>query len=1077
MRRVTRALNRRMRGLPIVAMALGLLTAGAGCPSRQGRSTAGREPAPAASPVAAPRAGLPGEGAPGLEVADTGTAIHGPARRDPRVDPVAVVEHDTALLAGLAAPEWRDRVPGSAYLGPDVLWRPREWLVFHLQDEAGGGFHLDFTVRDMNVYHQGPRPVMVWIVGPGDRTLARVFLRDDGVVSGNDRHRDGVYDPYGDFRYRQWHRAHSPGGYPPGKERSPYLREPERLPARAFRVPVADAGDGLYRVVVVASWDHWISMTPSRPIATGIHPGPGPLYVHGDQMERSWFHVPAAAADIGLMLTEETEPYGGSMSLRDASGATVAQRSARTFATYMIHEAGATDAVYELVLSNPGPGVCLHSRGFPPVFCPDAATARLLCGGQEVDGRGRVTRHDHQRILDAWTDGLRPADLAVAAASDDGDLPGNADLGRGLPRLAEVAELLDRQDLDPSSPTYGRFADGAAVDQLARLAGLDHADNPYYGDGGLIRRLLLARIGDMRRLSAFYWYDSRDDAYQFALNEGSFFSTPQRSGWYGLGLDSRAALTLRHFVAEASTALPDTVLAAWKRSLSLWAGGRWMMHVGETTNQWTYNLLQLRQVWEVTGDPEVRALLGRHARAVVTPGLLGRLQPDPAAWDETGEATYSHDADMGLTPSGYLAEQFGFDCQYTVEQVHNMGALWEVVRDPALVDWWNAFYWLKTHVTLPKTGTHTVDTFSGTCSPTDFNSRTRYQTHKAGLHAEARDLVVFGDLWVPREGDGPPRRTWPALEDTAFVRSIDGKYHFVNTGQYYAIAYSGPRLPAWPCFSAAIVGAGAAELAGYGGPGYGGYGRGANKVGALSAVFVPGCGPVLLGQNHNVWDANTVWGRRSAPIAPAWQKGAVDPTLVCSGYSQPQADFDAASRTYHLREDLLYAPLAVTRTVRFGDDRIRVELELEATGELELEALYHALPIYADERHLQGYAAAAESGFAVHLPEPLLTDTRIPQPEQEAARLDHAPVRLRGVDVSSANGAGAALLLDGEYEVLPTTPQRYRAATAATGSLNLPLPTRLRAGQTHALRYVIYVHAGAVTAQRLAQVAGEEGLW
>ena len=55
-----------------------------------------------------------------------------------------------ACQSGLAA-----GAPGTAYLGPDVLWRTREGLVFHMQDDVGTGFQVTFTVRDMNVYMQG----------------------------------------------------------------------------------------------------------------------------------------------------------------------------------------------------------------------------------------------------------------------------------------------------------------------------------------------------------------------------------------------------------------------------------------------------------------------------------------------------------------------------------------------------------------------------------------------------------------------------------------------------------------------------------------------------------------------------------------------------------------------------------------------------------------------------------------------------------------------------------------------------------------------------------------------------------
>lgn len=111
------------------------------------------------------------------------------------------------------APRWRGKAPGTAYLGDDVLWRPRENLIFHMMDQQGSGFKLRFTVRDLNTYVHAPAPVFFQVVGPDDRILARAFLEDDGVTGGDFARQDGHYDPYADFRYRQFHRANSPAEF------------------------------------------------------------------------------------------------------------------------------------------------------------------------------------------------------------------------------------------------------------------------------------------------------------------------------------------------------------------------------------------------------------------------------------------------------------------------------------------------------------------------------------------------------------------------------------------------------------------------------------------------------------------------------------------------------------------------------------------------------------------------------------------------------------------------------------------------------------------------------------------------
>ena len=956
----------------------------------------------------------------------------------------------------------------NTYLDPDALWRPREWLIFHLQDAQGDGFALDLTVRDMNTYLQGPRPVMVWVVGPRDQTLVRHILEDDGIVAGDEAHRDGIYDPYADFRYREWHRVHSPGGYPPGKTRSPYLENPQQLPARDLHLDIPAAGPGLYRVVIVASWDHWISLTADRPIPAGVHPGPGPLYVHGDRLRETYFYLPKTTAHIGLMTTEEIEPYNWKMELATESGRALDSTSARTFATYMTHAPEEKDAVYRLSLSGNTTGACLHGLGFPFILCPDPKTARLIHGGIEVDAKGRPSLHHHQRQLDAWADALTPEDLEVAI------LPGDAVLQQDREKIGldEVPELLASQNLDPDSPDYGRFADRTAPDKLALLAGLEDSANPYHGHPGLVRRVLLARTHDLRRLSPFFWYNTRDLTYRYRPPTG-YTTAPQRSGWYGLGLDSRHARSLLLMKDIVDDALPSAVVDAWKRAFELWTGGRWMMHVGEVANQWTYNLRQIQQIWQITEDPELVEMMRRHIRTLTTPGLMGRHNPDPLPFDGRHSLGYTGDVDLGLTPSGYMAEQMGFDCQYTIEQVHNAGIVWRQIQEPSVLDWWNTFYYLKTHLTLTKDGRHTSEPFNGSCSPTDLNFRTRYYTHKTGLPAEARDRVVYGDLWG---GTEQPHQPWPCLEEGSFVRSVDSKFHCVKTPAYYAICYAGPRLPAWSQFTSAVVEDGSISLEGYGGPGYGAFGRSTTKVGALSALFVPGCGPVLLAQNQNIADANVVWGRTRDPILPSWQKGMVDPRVVSSAYVQPHAKFDPERKTYHLREELRYAPLVVERTLHFRDDRIVVDLELLATDDLDLAELYHAIPYFADNRIARtfGKDLTEEKPFAI--PDPILIAGKTPQPELEATRYDLEPVTFRAIDFSSENGAGATLIFDRTHTFAQAAPMRYRHEAASGGSLNLTLPSRLQSGERHTLRYAIYAHPEAVTIEQLRRIADEEGL-
>jgi len=991
-----------------------------------------------------------------------------------------------ALLAALQL-----SVPNGAcaetVLGRDVLWRPREWLIFHMQDQKGTGFRLNITVRDMNVYMQGPRPVLVWIVGPRSNTLVREILPDDGIVSGNERYRDGLYDEFADFRYREWHRLHSPGGYPPGKARSPLLDSPEVLPAREMNVQVPAAGKGLYRVVIIASWDHWISITPDRPIATGVHPGPGPLYVHGDRFRDAYLYVPPNVQDIGISITEEIQPFNWRVQLQDENGKVVGRTHPRTFLSYLVHTPEQGDVIYRLRVRGDTAGACLHIRGVPEVLCPDRASAELVRGGCEVDEKGRVTFHQVQRVLNAWADSLRPEDFVLDVPAPNYDeLPEQAEFVGGRLRparknreelrelLESIPEILASQDLDPTSPMYGRFSESSpgGAGQLAQVVGWNHPANPYYGHAALVRRVLLLRLYDLRKLSPFFWYIAAgartgssapyDGPVTIEPQEGDLWSLPLRSGWYALGKGSRHSLSGVLMKDVLAGALPEEVIAAWKQCLDLWIGGRSMMHCGEVMNQWAYSLVYFLQVYQFTENPDILQLVREHSLRMTTPGTMGRLSPDATPYSGKSSVGYGRAADLGITGAGYLPEAMGFDGEYTIEQVVNMGKVWREIQEPSIVDWWNKFYYLKTHVTLPKRGVFPTSTFNDTCSPTDFNFRTRHYTHKTGLPDEARDLVVYGDLW--RGSEGEPKRPWPCLEEGSFTRVIDNMFFLIKTPAYYSICYGGHVNPDWSNFNVAEVADGSAQLVGYTGQGYGGNQRKAAKPGGLSAVFVPECGPTILGSNSDIWYSNVIWGRRHTPICPKWGDN-VDPTIVSSGFTTPHVTFDQEGRVYRKTGKLTYAPLAYTRTISFRDDRIVVNLEIVATDDLDLAELYECIPYFADNRTVRIFDAELREGG----------ELEIMGPQGNGQDVNMDPVIFRAFDLSTASGAGSTVIFDREYTFDQTEPLRYRSVASATRSFNLPLPHQMKAGQRHEVSYIIYSHAQPVSAEQVRRVAADKG--
>ncbi len=956
-------------------------------------------------------------------------------------------------------PEWRGKASGTAYLGDDVLWRPREWLIFNMLDDKGTGFKLKFTVRDMNTYVHAPAPVLFRVVAPDGRIVAGKFLEDDGITGGNFKYQDGIYDPFADFRYRQWHRVNSPEGMPANKKRSPYLSHPEKLPFRTAELSVPAAGKGLYRVLVVGRWDHWISITPNRPIMTGVHPGAGPLYVHGTILDKSFFYVPKSAEDIGLATTEEVVPYQCKMTLKNSSGKIIKAVEASGFCTFMslTPEKG---QVYELDLSNGNSGVCLHGKGFPLVMCPDVETARRIHGGAEADGKGRLTFHECIRSLNRWCDSLTKKDLEVDVKLTKPQkkivLKGKFHIGSIKIKLGDVAKIIAAQNIDQASKDFGQVKKIVRgrdnIDYLALAAGEDNPDNPYYGNPALIRRVLLGKMSRIRKFDASFRFEAMDDNFKKTDKLENYFQTPTRSNWYGLGLDSKFASAMLLIDKVSSKGLPAKVISAYKQSLRLWAMGRINMHVGEVANQWGWNYFQVMSIAELLKDKELELALKRNAKLVSTPNLYGRLNPDETPFDrKTGRL----DTDCGLTSSGYMPEQMGFDGEYSCEQTMLWGKIWAKTQQQCIVDWFNKFNQLKTYVTISKTEDAPKVTFSQTCSPTDLNFRTRYMTHKNHQPKEMVGQVEFLDLWFPKKGV-KSAEPWPFLKTKPFTKVIDNKYFFINTSRYYAILYGGPRLPLWADWSAATFTGDSVNFDGYSGPGYGGWGIGANKPGGISAIYVKGCGPISLGQNNTVMDSNTVWGKAFKPLYKAWRKQDVDPTVFASCYARSEVEFNAEQHKYVITELIPYVPLAVRRVMKFNDNEISVEVEIKALEDFKGKALNYSIPFFADKREVT--LTGDKISTKVNL-KPVNTPTRprYPNAKLEHSRMGRKLYNASILSVTSKNGHGAEYIFDKSYDFRILQPFRYRSVAPAGGSFIMLLPKTLKKDETVKFSYIVKI--------------------
>ena len=295
------------------------------------------------------------------------------------------------------------------FIGPSTYWRLHEWVIFHLIDETGRPFDVTVRLADMNTYLQGPSPAMVWIVGPDGKTMLKRIVDDDGVVSGNERYRDGIYDVYQDMLYRAYHRRRSPGRYPPGKSRSPYLEHPEQLPYRTVRVRVPSTAPGEYQLRIVGCYDHWVTVAASRTMPAAVSPGPSFLHVHRDVLDRSYLYIPPNAQDLGISIYEEVEPFTKRLALYDEKGTKAAELTPRTAWNYLIATPESKDVVYRLDTAGASTNYRLAVRGAPFILAPTPAVARQLKGSLVQIPGGPLVHHQYQKTVWEYLHGLKPS--------------------------------------------------------------------------------------------------------------------------------------------------------------------------------------------------------------------------------------------------------------------------------------------------------------------------------------------------------------------------------------------------------------------------------------------------------------------------------------------------------------------------------------------------------------------------------------------------------------------------------------------------------------------------------------------
>ena len=818
----------------------------------------------------------------------------------------------------------------SSMLGPQKFFRPRDNMTFYFYDQQGGGFDIRVAVRDLNLNLEGERPAYFFLVDPDGKIIDTKLVKDDGITKNEFRYKDGLSDLWLDLRYRAYHRAFSPNGLPPGKIRSPKLDDPAKVKPQIVTLKVpANGKKGVYRLGVSSCYDHFISVTPSRKMLEGVHPGQCGLYIHKDQFAKgAYLYLPENTQAVSFVTTEEVTPFGAV--IETPFGKVV---SGKGYVNFLKVDQAPKNQVIKFSVKTKNPGTMFHFRGAP----------MILCGTEEA---------------------------AKAFANYEDPV---------VTRLKKVKT---------DNPEEKEF--------LRRLCGFSHC----------------------------FGFRSYHDAPVSAKH----LNPDMRSNWWDFG-DGWFKTYPKNLSAQ--------VKADAANLMEKWACFRYTMDLSTCVNQWGKISEQLAYMYHFTKSPLIKASAEFNVRRMCTPDATGRANPDKDTFLSGLET------DSGMATCGVMCEGLGHDNEYNLETDLHLTQVYKYLPMPEIVKYQDTYYKLKTHLTLPRY--HTVPTrpFDQTVSPTDINFRTRFYTHKSSA---LWDKISYGDLWTPTIPN--KKSVWPAMETKPFIRMPGKRYAFVNTGKYYAIVYLGWNFPMWQGWAITKTTGTTKEIASFMAPGYGTWQRAAAKPGAISAIWVPGCGPVLLGNNHNAMYSNIMWAKTEI----TYSKGAVcqDPEMALESDAPAVRSFDEKTRTVTVKGEIPQTGLKTFRTVELKDDKLLFTVTLTPTKDIVLKELWETIPLFAEKRKL------AFDGKVFQFPAPKTTGVmKIYKDMQGYSGLP--PFHAQKVSLTSANGKGMEIDFGKKQTLVLTQVLKYRKEAAAMSGISIKLPTTFRKGQVYRFTYTITI--------------------
>lgn len=244
------------------------------------------------------------------------------------------------LASGVAAAETTDRL----YDG----------ITAFVANPDGRAFTITLDVRDINHRTHGPSELLVKVYPPDGKPVVREVIPDDGIVAPT------ANPVFAGRDHEAWYYAtcYSRGLDP--LVRWSAFSDPKRLAAlakRSFTYEVAGGQPGVYRVVIVGTPDHYVTVKLDSDLKYSVAGSPEWLHGHGELFRRSYIYVPKTTHSISLLFLQLDEPASRSFVLTDAKGNELASGNGADglVQTSVLCEGRYDDQVLTLEVSH-GPG-------------------------------------------------------------------------------------------------------------------------------------------------------------------------------------------------------------------------------------------------------------------------------------------------------------------------------------------------------------------------------------------------------------------------------------------------------------------------------------------------------------------------------------------------------------------------------------------------------------------------------------------------------------------------------------------------------------------------------------------------